>query len=160
MIIPIGSTQPLSLGPFLDPSGNPVGAQQPDVLLYVNGGDGFTPGNAAVIGESDPYGVAAYTPDPADFSAAGELLIVAGIPGSMLWYRWHQIGTIDVDLGRRVLGGGGAGFVDVGVEANVPAGQMGDLPSIATAAQAAAILAQASSSISITTQDVIIRSNS
>ena len=119
MIIPIGSTQPLTLGPFLDTSGQPVSAQVPDVLLYVAGGDGASPGGAAVIGESDSYGVAAYTPDPADFAEAGELLIVAGIPGSMLWFRWHQVGTLDVDLGGdlggRVLGNTDTTFSGPGV---------------------------------------------
>jgi hypothetical protein len=120
MIIPVGSVEPLSIGPFLTSAGVPVTETQPTVIIYTAGFPQPAVGGSTL---TDARGVSTFTPDPSDFYAAGEILIVGVLPGAMQWFHWYQVGTIDVDLGRRVLGGGGTSFLDLGAQVNVPLGQ-------------------------------------
>ncbi len=126
MILPLGSTETLTLGPFLTTGGVPVADVLPVVTLYA-GGRSSSPGGGALIVQTDAKGVAFYTPGPSDLAAAGELLIVGEVSGAMEWFRWHQVGSLDVDLNRRVLGNGGSTFFDIGVQAGVPSGQAVDV---------------------------------
>ena len=112
MIIPIGSTEPITLGPFLTSAGTPVSGVRPAVTLYANGSSAYAPGSSAALGATDSRGVASYTPNPSDMGVQGELLVVATVTGAMEWFRWHQIGPAEANA-VEIAGQEQSGLIDL-----------------------------------------------
>ena len=90
MIIPIGSTGPLTIGPFLSSSGLVVTSGTPSIKLFVNGVKTAPAGSAAAV--DGTYGTSKFTPASADTFTAGELIIVATLSGAVAWSRDYQVG--------------------------------------------------------------------
>ena len=87
MIIPIGSTQALSIGPFAATSGTP------SVSLRVNGVAHAAAGSASAVGSD---GCCSYTPGVADTSTAGQLVILATLAGQTIAASL-QVGPVPAD---------------------------------------------------------------
>ena len=94
MIIPVGSTTPILLGPFLKSDGTLFNANvTPVVQIYKNGsGGGVAAGTVSAI---SVYGVCTFTPASGDTGTAGELVLTAlatSGPTSVFFIKTLQVG--------------------------------------------------------------------
>lgn len=97
MIYALGSTTPITLGPFVNTSGALVTSTTPTVQIRVNGAV-LTPipGNISAVGAD---GCATYTPaGTTDTGTAGEIVILAILAGAIPYWRKDQVGTLPTNM--------------------------------------------------------------
>ncbi len=95
MQIPVGSITPITLGPFKATTTGTVittNSLTPTVKLRQNGTGPTSPGGSAVISVLGADGCSSYTPDPADITTPGQIVITATVTGSQPWSAEHQVG--------------------------------------------------------------------
>jgi hypothetical protein len=91
MIVPVGYTVPIAIGPFVDSGGAPVASAAVTVAAYLNGVLHSLTGTA---GNTDANGISKFTPVAGDFAPAGQLLMVGTVSGALVWFGEFQVGTL------------------------------------------------------------------
>lgn len=91
MILPVGTTTAITIGPFVSTSGSLVTTGTPTVTARVNGST-VTPNGS--IGSVGSDGCASYTPGASDplVATAGDVELSATLTGAMPYFRRDQVG--------------------------------------------------------------------